>query len=219
MIPMKTLVLALMIPVAICTACGKKEESYAMTAPAPVAAPAPAIQATPVDPGATTPVATAPATGAATVPDLATAQVSLVSATASSVKGDLTLTDEGTAVSIRGEITGLAAGKEHGFHVHEIGQCALPDFTSAGGHFNPTKDPHGGPKSTARHLGDMPNVKADKDGRVTVDVSVKGVTLVDKDGAPHEILGKALVVHAMPDDYKTQPSGDSGDRVACGVIR
>jgi Cu-Zn family superoxide dismutase len=146
------------------------------------------------------------------------AKVSLASAPGSSVKGDLTLNSEGTAVSIRGEITGLAPGKEHGFHIHETGQCTAPDFASAGAHFNPTKDSHGGPEATTRHLGDMANAKADSTGKAVINVTLKGATLVDKDGAPNEVFGKALVVHAMPDDYKTQPSGDSGARIACGVI-
>jgi Cu-Zn family superoxide dismutase len=145
--------------------------------------------------------------------------VSLTPAAGSAVKGDLTLESEGLAVSVRGEITGLTPGKEHGFHIHEVGECALPDFTSAGEHLNPTNDPHGGPRSKTRHLGDMPNAKADGNGRATIDVSLKGATLVDKDGGPNQILGKALIVHAMPDDYKTQPSGNSGARIACGVIR
>lgn len=191
---MKTLALVLLIPMAACTA--------ATPSPAPVHV-----------------AANAPDTGAAPVPPRTTAKVSLVSAAGSSVKGDLTLTNEGTAVSIRGLITGLAPGKEHGFHVHDIGQCTPPDFESAGEHFNPTKDPHGGPRSSTRHLGDIQNAKADENGQAAVNVSLKGVTLVDKDGAPNEILGKALVVHAMPDDYKTQPSGGSGARIACGVIR
>jgi Cu-Zn family superoxide dismutase len=135
------------------------------------------------------------------------------------VQGGFTLVNQGSAISIRGEITGLSPGKEHGFHLHEVGECSLPNFESAGGHYNPTQDPHGGPESDARHLGDLPNAKADEDGRATISVDVEGVTLVDKDGAPSEILGKAIVVHAMPDDYKTQPSGGSGDRIACGVIR
>jgi Cu-Zn family superoxide dismutase len=200
---MKTLALALLIPVVLCTACSTKDESTATPAPAPVDA-----------------AASAPATPA---PPPATAHVTLTAAAGSSVKGDLTLTndgtEEGTAVSIRGEITGLAPGKEHGFHVHEVGECSLPDFKSAGEHFNPTKDPHGGPESKARHLGDIANAKADDNGRATIDVSVKGATLGDKDEGPAQILGKALVVHAMPDDYKTQPSGGSGARIACGVIR
>lgn len=164
-------------------------------------------------------VATCAVIAAAPPATQTTAKVSLASAPGRSVTGDLTLSSQGTAVSIRGEITGLDPGKEHGFHIHEVGECAAPDFKSAGEHFNPTKDPHGGPKARVRHLGDMANVKADKDGRASVDFTVEGVTLQDKDGAPTEILGKALVVHALPDDYKTQPSGGSGDRIACGVIR
>jgi Cu-Zn family superoxide dismutase len=195
---MKTLALALLIPVAVCTTVGNKGESFAAAAPA---------------------APTTPATGAASVPPLSTVQVTLTAAAGSSAKGNLTLTNQGTAVSIRGEISGLAPGKEHGFHVHEVGQCSLPDFQSAGEHFNPTMDPHGGPNSTARHLGDIPNAKADANGRATIDVNIKGATLVDKDGGPNQILGKSLVVHAMPDDYKTQPSGASGARIACGVIR
>ena len=217
---MKTLALALLIPLAVCSACGKKEEPGATTAasqsvntptPAPsLANPAPV----PVDPAPN-----APAAGAAPAPAPGPLQVTLISATGSTVSGTLTVTNEGDAVSILGEITGLAPGKEVGFHVHEVGNCSLPDFTSAGEHFNPTMDPHGGPKSKARHLGDLPNAKADNNGRALIDVTVKGPTLVDKDGAPTAILGKALVVHAMRDDYKTQPSGDSGARVACGVIQ
>lgn len=223
---MKTLALALLIPMAICTACAKKEEAVVSSAPAPEPVSAP-MDATPSAPAATLPAAAptvadaaapAPAPAPAAMPEPATAHVTLVSAASNSVKGDLILTDEGSAVSIRGVITGLTPGKEHGFHVHEVGECSLPNFQSAGAHFNPTKDPHGGPKSAARHLGDIPNLKADKDGHATLDINVKGVTLVDKDGAPHEIMGKSLVVHAKPDDYKTQPSGDSGDRIACGVI-
>jgi Cu-Zn family superoxide dismutase len=191
---MRILALTLLLPVSICTAA---------TPP-----PAPGGAAT-----------NAPVNAAAVAAPRTSAKASLTPAAGSTVKGDLMLSNEGTAVSIRGEITGLTPGKEHGFHVHEVGECSGPDFKSAGEHFNPTKDPHGGPKSSSRHLGDIPNVKADENGRATVDVSVKGATLVDKDGGPNQILGKAIVVHAMPDDYKTQPSGGSGARIACGVIR
>lgn len=211
---MKTLTLALLIPVAICTtACGSSGELSA--APAPAAADA--TDQTRAA-GAAPARANAPASGA--TPELqTTAQVSLTAATGSSAKGDLTLTAEGYAVLIRGEITGLTPGEEHGFHVHEVGQCSLPDFTSAGAHLNPTSDAHGGPESDAKHLGDLPNAKADENGRATIDVTVDGATLVDKDGGPNQLVGRALVVHAMPDDFKTQPSGGSGARIACGVIR
>jgi Cu-Zn family superoxide dismutase len=217
---MKTLALALLIPLAVCAACGKKEESVATTAATPAvdtSTPAPSIPTPP--PAPVDPAPNAPAAGAAPVSAQGPVHVTLISASGSTVGGVLTVTNEGDAVSILGEITGLAPGKEVGFHVHEVGDCSLPDFASAGAHFNPTMDPHGGPKSKARHMGDLPNAKADKNGRALIDVTVKGPTLVDKDGAPTAILGKALVVHAMRDDYKTQPSGDSGARVACGVIR
>lgn len=220
---MKTFALALLIPMAICTACGNRTESTS----APVVS---ADSGTAASDAAPTPAVAAPGggadaaanTSAANPPPVqvqTTAQVDFTPAAGRQVAGNLALTSEGLAVLIRGEISGLDPGKEHGFHIHETGDCAAPDFASAGEHFNPTKDPHGGPKSSSRHLGDIPNAKADKDGLAKIDVSVKGVTLVDKDGAPNQILGKALVVHAMPDDYKTQPSGGSGDRIACGVIR
>lgn len=215
---MKTLALALLIPLAVCTACGKKEEPVATTAPAPsdTSTPAPPIATpapVPVEPAPNAPAVAAPVSTPGPV------HVTLISAAGSTVSGVLTVTNEGDAVSILGEITGLAPGKEVGFHVHEVGDCSLPDFASAGPHFNPTMEPHGGPKSKAHHMGDLPNAKADKKGRALIDVTVKGPNLVDKDGAPTAILGKSLVVHAMRDDYKTQPSGGSGARVACGVIR
>jgi Cu-Zn family superoxide dismutase len=163
--------------------------------------------------------ANAPAPGAAPPePAPLTAHTSLTSAAGRSVQGGLTLVNQGSAVSIRGEITGLTPGSEHGIHLHEVGECSLPNFQSAGGHFNPTGNPPGTPDSRSRHLGDQPNVTADEDGRALVDLTAAGVTFVDKDGAPTEILGKSIVVHAMPDDFKTQPSGGSGDRIACGVI-
>jgi len=208
---MKTLVLAWLIPVAICAGCSKREEAPATQSTASAEAPAAASQT-----GAAPEAAPGPA--AAKEPPQTTARASLAAAAGASASGDLELISEGLGVRIRGEIAGLAPGKEHGFHVHETGECSLPDFASAGEHLNPTKDPHGGPKSAAKHLGDLPNLKADKDGRAAVDVMLQGATLEDKDGGPNQILGKALVVHAMPDDYKTQPSGDSGGRIACGVI-
>lgn len=217
---MKTLALALLIPLAVCTACGQNEESGATAAASQSidsATPSPAIAEPAPAPLDQTP--NAPVAGAEPVSAPDPVHVTLISAAGSTVSGILTVTNEGDSVSILGEITGLAPGKEAGFHVHEIGDCSLPDFASAGAHFNPTMDAHGGPKSKARHLGDLPNAEADKNGRALIDVTVKGPNLVDKDGAPTAILGKALVVHASRDDYKTQPSGDSGARVACGVIR
>ena len=132
-----------------------------------------------------------------------TARVALIPAPGSAVKGDLTLTNQGTGITIRGEVTGLAPRQEHGFHVHEVGECSPPDFKSAGEHFNPTKDPHGGPNSKTRHMGDIPNIKADESGRARIDITVPGVTLEDKDGAPTAVLA-SRGRHALR-RHKTQP--------------
>jgi Cu-Zn family superoxide dismutase len=215
---MKTPMLALLIPLAICAACSKKEETVATSTPPPAEATpnapangnAPATGNASANGNATN---TAPVTAATPKTGPAAVKVTLISAAGSSVKGELTVSNEGDAVHITGDITGLMPGKEHGFHVHEFGKCELPDFKSAGEHFNPTKAQHG------EHLGDLPNAKADENGHATINAIVKGPNLVDKDGAPTAIIGKALIVHAMPDDYKTQPSGGSGARIACGVIR
>jgi superoxide dismutase, Cu-Zn family len=121
------------------------------------------------------------------------------------------------AVTMTGLVSGLKPGSEHGFHVHEKGDCSSPDFKSAGDHFNPTSQQHGDPATPPHHLGDIPNLKADDMGKAPVNARVEGVTLGDQ--GPNDLVGRAVVVHADPDDYKTQPSGNSGDRIACGVIR
>lgn len=209
---MKTLVLALLMPAVLCTACGPKEDPGDMAASAAMdtASATPAASNT-VAPGAP---ADAPTTPVPMDPDgPPTAQASFVSADGNLVRGDLIVTNQGNAVAIRGILTGLEPGSVHGFHVHQVGECALPDFTSAGGHFNPTNAPHG------EHLGDLPNIKADKDGHATVDALIEGPTLIDPEGAPTQIIGRSLVVHASRDDGKSQPSGASGARIACAVIR
>lgn len=130
--------------------------------------------------------------------------------------GELTLTVVGPDVHVTGSITGLPPNSEHGFHIHEKGDCSAPDASSAGGHFNPTGQPHGDVNSVAHHAGDMMNIKADADGTAQVDDTAKGVTIGDS--SANDIVGKAIVLHEKSDDYKTQPSGDSGARIACGVI-
>ena len=132
-------------------------------------------------------------------------------------KGDLTLTQRDGAVEISGQLTGLKPNTEHGFHIHENGDCSAPDASSAGAHFNPTNQPHGKPGSGAHHEGDMQAVRSDDSGVASVDVRAIGATLGD--GSPADVVGKAIVLHEKPDDYTTQPSGDSGDRIACGVIQ
>src|SRR5690606_24831997 len=156
------------------------------------------------------------ATGAS---EPASAVAQLESRSGSMATGQLELRAGDNGVSITGEVAGLTAGSEHAFHVHEVGDCSAPDASSAGGHFNPAGAPHGPPTvaPNERHLGDMPNVVADTNGASAVTASVRGATL--RDGGPNDLIGKALVVHEKRDDYMTQPSGDAGGRIACGVIR
>jgi Cu-Zn family superoxide dismutase len=122
----------------------------------------------------------------------------------------------GDGVHITGDIGGLAPNSVHGFHIHETGDCSAADASSAGGHYNPAGMAHGRANTAPHHAGDIDNVVADGNGVAHVNAHVSGVAL---GGDPaRDILGRALVVHAMPDDYRTQPSGASGTRVACGVI-
>lgn len=123
----------------------------------------------------------------------------------------------GLRVAVR--VTGLTPG-EHDFHVHENGVCEPPDFQSAGGHFAPHGRQHGLQNPQGPHAGDMPNIRAGADG--TADTTFVAPNLTLRANQPHSVIregGTALMVHAGPDDHMTDPSGDSGARVACGVIR
>lgn len=123
-----------------------------------------------------------------------------------------------TGVKITLEASDLPGG-EHGFHIHENGICEAPDFESAGSHFNPTDSKHGFEHPEGPHAGDLPNINVDKDGNVFKDALAKMVTL--EKGQENSLLkegGTALVIHSGADDYKSQPSGDAGERIACGVI-
>jgi Cu-Zn family superoxide dismutase len=131
-----------------------------------------------------------------------------------STAGTVWLTQEGSEVLMRGRITGLVPGQEHGFHIHEKGDCSSGDGMSAGGHLNPSAQPHG-PQQAAHHAGDLPALKADASGMAAVRMKVEGSVLGSGAG---DLAGKALVVHASPDDYATQPTGNSGARIACGVV-
>ena len=148
---------------------------------------------------------------------LAAASANLAPASGTLVSGKLTLTADGDGVRITGDIGGLGRGSTHGIHIHERGDCSAADASSAGGHFNPGAAAHGRAGSAAHHLGDMDNIVADDNGVAHVSLRLEGAILGT--GADNDIVGRAIVIHANPDDYATQPSGNSGPRVACGVIQ
>jgi Cu-Zn family superoxide dismutase len=129
--------------------------------------------------------------------------------------GEATFEEAGDKVRIVVFVQGLKPGQEHGLHIHETGDCSSGDGMSTKGHFNPYGKPHGLPDSSERHAGDLPALKANKPGRASVHADVDIITL--KPG-PASIIGRSIIVHADPDDYKTQPTGNAGARIACGVI-
>ena len=137
----------------------------------------------------------------------------LYSTAGNSVSGQVTFTKVAGGVKVLAELSGLTPGK-HGFHIHEFGDCSSPDGMSAGGHFNPAGSPHGSPMDMSRHEGDMGNIEADANGKAHLEyvdshMSFEGV---------NSILGRSVIVHAKEDDMKTQPTGNAGARIACGVI-
>jgi superoxide dismutase, Cu-Zn family len=141
--------------------------------------------------------------------------ISVLHATAGNkVSGIVTFTPNADGVQVHAELTGLTPGK-HGFHIHEFGDCSAADASSAGAHFNPTNQPHAAPDAAARHEGDMGNVEADSSGNAKLDYVDHQISLAND---AQSAIGRAIIVHAKPDDLKTQPSGDAGGRIACGVI-
>lgn len=149
--------------------------------------------------------------------DGAKATATVASASGSNVAGEVTFTSSGDTVTIEAKFTGLTPG-EHGFHVHETGDCSAPDATSAGGHFNPTDVPHGAPGSEPHHVGDLGNITANDEGVAEMKTEVPTSHLSLDSSAANNIVGKAVVVHGNADDLKSQPAGDAGPRVGCGVI-
>lgn len=156
---------------------------------------------------------------AATPP--ARAPAALASATLEATRGNATtgvvrFEQHGHWVRVSGEVRGLKPNAEHGFHVHEKGDCSSADGLSAGGHFNPGKTAHGLHGSGSHHAGDLPSLKADANGVARLSFESSSITVGEGDT---DVIGRSLIVHRDPDDYTTQPTGNSGPRLACAVIR
>ena len=128
--------------------------------------------------------------------------------------GEVRFVLQGQTMLVEGRVSGLRPGQEHGFHIHEKGDCSSGDGMSTGGHFNPDGKPHG-PRHAAHHAGDLPSLKADANGVATISLRLSGLSIGH--GAA-DVVGRGLIVHAQPDDYTTQPTGNAGARIACAVI-
>ena len=157
--------------------------------------------------------AQAPAAGKSGTAAAAKATVKLSPTANQTARGEVTFTAEAGGVHVVGSFSGLVYG-EHGFHIHEKGDCSAPDASSAGGHFNPGGKPHAARDAAMRHAGDLGNLKADPYGLARVDFVDSTISLSGADS----IIGKAVIIHEKADDFTTQPSGNAGARQACGVI-
>jgi Cu-Zn family superoxide dismutase len=127
--------------------------------------------------------------------------------------GTVTFNQMSDGVKVEADLRGLSPGK-HGFHIHEFGDCSAPDGKSAGGHYNPTGQPHAGPGQEKRHMGDLGNIEANNSGNAHYERVDSHLVLNGQDA----IIGRGVIVHGGMDDLKSQPSGAAGPRVACGVI-
>ena len=130
------------------------------------------------------------------------------------VKGQVTFVEETEGVRVTANVEGLTPGK-HGFHIHEKGDCSAADFTSAGGHFNPMGSKHGAPTDTEKHVGDFGNLEANEQGVARYERVFNWLTFK----GTNSIINRAVIVHEKADDLTTQPTGNAGGRLACGVIQ
>ena len=144
------------------------------------------------------------------------ATVQMQATKGNTASGTLELVQKGDLVSVTGKIEGLRANGEHGFHVHEKGDCASGDGMGTGGHFNPLAKTHGMHGHGETHAGDMPSLVADANGVAVVNFETSSISLLD--GNPANAIGRGMIIHRDPDDFKTQPSGNAGPRISCGVV-
>ena len=146
----------------------------------------------------------------------AKAEAMLFSRSGSKVTGKATFTQHGKKIEMRVLVSGLTPGS-HAIHLHDKGDCSAPDAASAGGHWNPSSEDHGKWAHAPFHHGDIGNLVADAKGKAELTLESEIWTLGD--GTPNDIVGHAVIVHAKEDDFTTQPTGNAGGRVACGVIQ
>jgi Cu-Zn family superoxide dismutase len=144
------------------------------------------------------------------------ATASLQPTKGNNASGTATFTQMGDQVRVVADVSELNPGQEHAFHIHEVGDCSSGDGMSTKGHFNPLAKPHAHYSTPERHAGDMPALKADANGRAHLDTTLDVMSV---NPGPESIVGRGLIVHAGSDDYKTQPTGNAGARVACGIIQ
>jgi Cu-Zn family superoxide dismutase len=131
------------------------------------------------------------------------------------VTGTVQFAQHGAIVIVTGEVSGLAPNSEHGFHIHEKGDCSSGDGMSTGGHFNPNAKAHGAHEATEHHAGDLVSLKADSTGVARFRFESASITV---GSGPTDVVGHGLIVHRDADDFRTQPTGNSGLRVACAAI-
>jgi Cu-Zn family superoxide dismutase len=143
----------------------------------------------------------------------ATAQ--LAATTGNTVSGAVLFTQKGDKVLVTGEVKGLKPNAVHGFHIHERGDCSSGDGVSAGGHFNPVGKAHGAHDQTEHHAGDLPSLTADSSGVARLNFETSAISV---GSGVADVVGRGLIVHRDPDDFKTQPTGNSGPRLACAAI-
>ena len=149
-------------------------------------------------------------------PDAPRATANLQPTKGNKAAGTVDFYQVGNKVRVVANVSGLTPGREHGFHVHEAGDCSSGDGMSTKGHFNPFGKPHGNPQGSERHAGDMPALRADAGGNAKLETDLDIMTVTP---GPGSVAGRGLIVHADPDDYKTQPTGNAGARLACAVIQ
>lgn len=144
-----------------------------------------------------------------------TASAQLQATRGNTTQGEVRFVQRGAKVQVSGEVRGLKPGAEHGFHVHDKGDCSSGDGMSTGGHFNPAGHKHGSHGQGEHHVGDLPSLKADASGVARFSFESSSISV---GGGGNDIVGRGLIVHRDPDDYTTQPTGNAGPRLACAVI-